>query len=145
MNRSSKHLGPLSLGILLRSTTLVTSPTSGVFQSGFHCCEYETVRPTVAAFCYRCLLFLLWWLRILSPQISTGILAQITIRALYASAPRDSRRPSNWPVLFSLAIRYGLSLCCVSVYCLPAVSLAAWTAVLGSPSIRQTADTHVVW
>jgi hypothetical protein len=149
MNRPSKHLGPLSLGILLRSTSLVTSPTSGVFESGFYCCEYETVRPIVATFCYRCPLFLLWWLRTLPPQSSTSTLAQIaaasrTIRALHAPTPRDSRRPPNWPASFTQAIRYGLLLCCILVYCMPTVSLHACTAVQGSSSIRPNADTYVV-
>ncbi|KAF2621910.1 hypothetical protein BU25DRAFT_229913 [Macroventuria anomochaeta] len=113
MNRPSKHLGPLSLGILLPSISLVTRPTSSVFES--HSChyEYEPTRRHVAIFCCRPTLFLHWWSHfVLHPQTLTNTLVQITAaprttRRTLASSPRSSRRPSSWPAPSSLAIRYG--------------------------------------
>lgn len=114
MNRPSKHLGPLSLDILLPSVPSVTRPTSSVFE--LQSCHYErkATRQLVATLCRRPTSCSRWWPSfVLHLQTWTNTLVQIitapkTTRRTPVVLPRRSRRPSNWPVLSSLAIRYAL-------------------------------------
>jgi hypothetical protein len=128
MNRPSKHLGPLSLGILLPSTSLVTRLTHSVFE--FNSCHYAL--PTgqhIATSCHKPTSLLDWWPHfVLHPQTLTNTLVQITghrqPQSTFASSPRRSRRPSSWPASSNLAIRYVSIL--VTGYLIATVYSAWW-------------------
>src|SRR5690242_4508824 len=112
MNRPFKHLGPLSLHILLLLPSLVTRSTSSVLQSHFNRRAYETARRLVATACQKPTLSLRWWPHlVLHCQTLTSIsilvtTAPKTTRITLEATPRSSRRPSNWPASSNRAIRY---------------------------------------